>query len=74
MICIPLPWIVLMWILCGVLGLFNALERMYGGIRPGLRVLGGLDSYHLGVACLGGPVTILLSLNPWLPRMEQVEK
>jgi hypothetical protein len=67
MICVPM-WIpALVWLMMGLAGYFNAVEKLYGGIRAGHKELGLDFAYHMGLAIMAGPLSLVISLNPWMP-------
>lgn len=57
-------WVILIsWFGMGTVGTINALQKLYGGIIAGLKD----DSYILAIGICGGPITLLLSINPRVP-------
>lgn len=63
-------WVVLLTLFgLGIAGTINAIQKFYGGIGAAFSAepWGIIKELHIMIG--GGPITLLLSLNPWLPKL-----
>lgn len=64
-------WVIVMtWCGLGLIGFINVLQKLYGGIAAGLWAIRWELGYDLAVVIMGGPISLLLSINPWLPPVK----
>ena len=71
MLCLKTRTVIVMWLVIGAIGLVNAIQKYEkGDVIKGLREMTLNPAFGpdvlIGVA--GGPLTLLLSLNPRLTR------
>lgn len=64
---ISIEMLVTMWCGLGLIGFINALQKLYGGIAAGILAIRWELGYDLSVSLMGGPFSLLFSINPWLP-------